>query len=155
VLRVLEACRGKRTSGPLILRPVFGKPIDRRDAYRMVAGITKAAGIPRHISPHSKRHAVITNSLDAGVPSATPRFSATPNPNHRALRPRPWQPRPTRRPLPDCLRRRRLNGLVSPASIPSGSIPTIALVTGTNSRSRLSLAFLFAITQGDSITDAH
>ena len=39
-------------------------------------------------------------------------------PNHRALRPRPRQPRPTRRSLPDRIRRRRLNGLVSPASIP-------------------------------------
>jgi integrase/recombinase XerD len=68
VLRVLDACRGKRTSGPLVLRPVSGKPIDRRDAYRMVARIAKAAGISRHISPHSLRHAAITNALDAGVP---------------------------------------------------------------------------------------
>lgn len=30
VLRVLEACRGQRTSGPLVLRPVSGKPIDQR-----------------------------------------------------------------------------------------------------------------------------
>jgi site-specific recombinase XerD len=67
VLRVLEACRGERT-GPLVLRPVSGKPIDRRDAYRMVARIARAAGIPRHISPHSLRHAAITNALDAGVP---------------------------------------------------------------------------------------
>jgi integrase len=34
----------------------------------MVARIAKAAGIPRHISPHSLRHAAITNALDAGVP---------------------------------------------------------------------------------------
>jgi integrase/recombinase XerD len=68
VLRVLEACRGERTEGPLVLRPNSGKPIDRRDAYRMVARIAKAAGIPRHISPHSLRHAAITNALDAGVP---------------------------------------------------------------------------------------
>lgn len=68
VLRVLEACRGERTSGPLVLRPLTGKPIDRRDAYRMVARIAKAASIPRHISPHSLRHAAITNALDAGVP---------------------------------------------------------------------------------------
>jgi hypothetical protein len=34
-----------------VLRPNSGKPIDRRDAYRMVARIAKAAGIPRHISP--------------------------------------------------------------------------------------------------------
>ena len=38
VLRVLEACRGQRTCGPLILRPISGKPIDRRDAYRTAAG---------------------------------------------------------------------------------------------------------------------
>jgi len=68
VLRVLEACRGQRTSGPLVLRSVSGKPIDRRDAYRIVARIATAAGIPRHISPHSLRHAAITNALDAGVP---------------------------------------------------------------------------------------
>nr|MCU0299573.1 tyrosine-type recombinase/integrase [Candidatus Nanopelagicales bacterium] len=68
VLRVLEACRGQRTTGPLIRRPVSGNPIDRRDVYRMVARIAKAAAIPRHISPHSLRHAAITNALDAGVP---------------------------------------------------------------------------------------
>jgi site-specific recombinase XerD len=68
VLRVLEACRGERQSGRLILRPLTGNAIDRRDAYRMVQRIAKAAGIPRHISPHSLRHAAITNALDAGVP---------------------------------------------------------------------------------------
>ena len=68
VLRVLEACRGERTTGHLILRPVTSNPIDRRDAYRMVQRIAKAAGIPRHISPHSLRHAAITNAFDAGVP---------------------------------------------------------------------------------------
>jgi site-specific recombinase XerD len=38
-----------------VLRPNSGKPIDRRDCYRMVLRIAKAAGIPRHISPHSLR----------------------------------------------------------------------------------------------------
>jgi len=81
VLRVLEACRGERTEGPLVLRPNSGKPIDRRDAYRMIARIAKAAGIPRHISPHSLRHAAITNALDAGARSATPKSSpGTPTP---------------------------------------------------------------------------
>ncbi len=65
---VLAACRGQRASGPLVLRPVSGEPIDRRDVYRMVTRIAKTAGIPRHISPHSLRHAAITNALDAGVP---------------------------------------------------------------------------------------
>jgi len=68
VLRTLEACRGQRTQGPLVLRPVSGEPIDRRDVYRMVLRIAKAAGIPRHVSPPSLRHAAITNALDAGVP---------------------------------------------------------------------------------------
>ncbi len=68
VLRALEACRGTRTSGPLVLRPVSGKAIDRRDVYRMVARIAQVAAMPRHISPHSLRHAAITNALDAGVP---------------------------------------------------------------------------------------
>jgi integrase/recombinase XerD len=68
VLRVLEACRGQRTNGPLILRPTSRKPVDRRDIYRMVLRIAKVAGIARHISPHSLRHAAITNALDAGVP---------------------------------------------------------------------------------------
>jgi integrase/recombinase XerD len=68
VIRALEACRGERTHGQLVLRPMSGKPIDRRDCYRMVLRIAKVAGIPRHISPHSLRHAAITNALDAGVP---------------------------------------------------------------------------------------
>jgi hypothetical protein len=51
LLRVFEACRGERAEGRLILRPTTGKPIDRRDAYRMVARIAKVAVIPRHISP--------------------------------------------------------------------------------------------------------
>lgn len=34
----------------------------------MVARIAEAAGIPRHISPHSLRHAAINTALDAGVP---------------------------------------------------------------------------------------
>lgn len=68
VLRALEACRGQRVDGPLILRPLSGNPVDRRDVYRMVSRIARAADIPRHISPHSLRHAAITNALDAGVP---------------------------------------------------------------------------------------
>ena len=68
VLRMLKACRGERTSGRLILRPMTGNPIDRRDVYRMVLLIAKTAGIPRHISPHSLRHAAITHALDAGAP---------------------------------------------------------------------------------------
>ena len=70
VLRVLEACWGQRTSGPLVLRPQSGKPIDRHDAYRMVARIAKAAGIPRHISPHSLRHPLVLAILIEILPSS-------------------------------------------------------------------------------------
>jgi len=119
VLRVLEAYRGDRTSGPLVLRPMSGNPIDRRDAYRMVARIAKAAGIPRHISPHSLRHAAITNALDAGVPLRDAQILA------RHADPRttehydrvPRQPRPPRRPLPHRLRGRRLTHPSRDASI--------------------------------------
>lgn len=55
VPRVLEACRGNRTEGPLVLRPLSGKPIDRRDVYRMVQRIAKAAGIPRRSDHHQPR----------------------------------------------------------------------------------------------------
>jgi hypothetical protein len=113
VLRVLEACRGQRTSGPLVLRPVSGNPIDRRDVYRMVAPIAKAAQIPRHISPHSLRHAAITNALHAGVPLRDAQILAR-HADPRTTQhsdPRPRQPRPARRPLPDRLRRRRVSSL--------------------------------------------
>ena len=50
VLRVLEACRGERTEGPLVLRSVSRKSIDRRDCYRMVIRIAKVARIARHIA---------------------------------------------------------------------------------------------------------
>jgi site-specific recombinase XerD len=81
VLRVLEACRGERTSGPQILRPLSGSPIDRRDTYRMGTRIAKTAGIPRHISPHMLRHAAIINAWMPGCPFATRRSSpAMPTP---------------------------------------------------------------------------
>lgn len=73
VLRVLEACRGQRTEGPLVLRPVSGRPIERHDAYRMVLRIAKTAGIPPHISPHS-RSRVDASAVDEsqGQPRAHP-----------------------------------------------------------------------------------
>jgi hypothetical protein len=66
VLRDLEPCRGQRPGVPLILRPITGQPIDRRDAYRIIARV--ATAIPRRISAHSLCHAAITYALEAGVP---------------------------------------------------------------------------------------
>ena len=120
VLRVLEACRGQRTSGPLVLRPISGQPIDRRDAYRMVVRIANSrchptahqprtpCGTPRHQRPRRR-------SPPARRPDPRP---ARRPPHHRARRPRPRQPRPPRRPLPHRLRRRRLTVHSKPQSIP-------------------------------------
>ncbi len=113
VLRVLEACRGQRTSGPLVRRPVSGNPIDRRDAYRMVQRIAKRQG-RRH--PPRRQPPLTTPRRDHQRPGRRRPPARRPDPgpprrppHHRALRPRPRQPRPTRRALPHRLRRRRLN----------------------------------------------
>jgi integrase len=81
VLRALDACRGERSAGPLLLRPVSGKPIDRRDVYRMVLRVAKAAGIPRTSvlircgTPPSRTHSTQASH------SATPRsWPGTPTP---------------------------------------------------------------------------
>ena len=62
----LQACRRERTEGTLVLRPVSGKPIDRRAVYRMVLRIARVAWHPRHVSPHSLRHAAITKDRSPG-----------------------------------------------------------------------------------------
>lgn len=67
VLRSLDACAGDRTSGPLLVR-YDGHQLDRRTADRWVKALAKKAGITKRISPHSLRHSMVTNSLDAGVP---------------------------------------------------------------------------------------
>ena len=89
-----------------MLRPLSGRPIDRRDAYRMVVRIAKAAGIPRHISSHS-----LTAALDAGVPPRVAQIlprHADPRSTEPYDRAR-GKPRPPRRPLPHRTRRRRLD----------------------------------------------
>jgi integrase/recombinase XerD len=67
----------------------------------MVARIATAAGIPRHISPHSQRHAAITNALDASVPlrdAQIPARHADPRTTEHYDR-GCGQPRPARRAL--------------------------------------------------------
>jgi len=69
VLRVLEVCRGERATGPLILRPIsLAGPSTAAMPTEWSRGSPRPAAIPRHISPHSLRHAAITNALDGGVP---------------------------------------------------------------------------------------
>ncbi|WP_157550499.1 tyrosine-type recombinase/integrase [Nocardioides jensenii] len=67
VARALDACRGDRTTGPLLLR-ADGEQLDRCTAARWVKSLAKRAGIRKRVSPHSLRHAMVTNALDAGVP---------------------------------------------------------------------------------------
>jgi integrase len=77
----------------------------------MVVRIAKAAGIARHISPHSLRHAAITNALDAGVPLRDAQIlagHADPRTTEHYDRAR-GNPRPPRRALPHRVRRRRLS----------------------------------------------
>jgi site-specific recombinase XerD len=45
-----------------------GRRLDRHGAARIVRRVTGRAGIVKHVSPHTLRHAFITAALDAGVP---------------------------------------------------------------------------------------
>ncbi len=67
VAAVMDAAAGERQAGPLLLR-ADGKQMDRRAATRVVVRLAKKAGIKKHLSPHSLRHAFVTACLDAGVP---------------------------------------------------------------------------------------
>lgn len=108
-----------------MLRPLSGRPIDRRDAYRMVVHIAKVAGIPRHISPHSLRHAAITNALEpedrcaCGQVLARQADARSTEPYDRAR----GKPRPPRRPLPHRIRRRCLD-LKAPENAVDGNALT-------------------------------
>ena len=67
VAEVMDAAAGDRIAGPLLLR-ADGKQMDRNAAARVVVRLAKKAGIKKHLSPHSLRHAFVTACLDAGVP---------------------------------------------------------------------------------------
>lgn len=66
LLRALDAAKGNRDIGPLLLTR-SGERLDRHTAAAMVRTITKHAGIDRRMSPHSLRRSAITAALDAGV----------------------------------------------------------------------------------------
>lgn len=59
------APRTSRATGGPILLGNHGR-LDRFEAYRIVKRLAKRSGINHKISPHSLRHAFITNALDAG-----------------------------------------------------------------------------------------
>jgi integrase len=65
--RAIDLAIGERTEGPLF-RSADGRRLDRHGAARIVRRVTRRAGISKHVSPHTLRHAFITAALDAGVP---------------------------------------------------------------------------------------
>ena len=102
VLRVLEACRGQRTDGPLILRPTSGKA--GRAARRLPDGAPdrQDRGHPtthQPALPAPRRHHQRPRRRSTPVRRTDPRPPRRP-PHHPALRPSPRQPPPPRRPLP-------------------------------------------------------
>ena len=65
--RAVDLVVGERFEGT-ILYGNDGGGLDRHAAARIVRRIGKAAGINKHIGPHTLRHGFITAALDAGVP---------------------------------------------------------------------------------------
>jgi integrase/recombinase XerD len=65
--RAIIAYLDGRTTGPVFLG-AEGARMNRHAAARIIRRVGKAAGIDKHLSPHSMRHAFITAALDAGVP---------------------------------------------------------------------------------------
>jgi integrase/recombinase XerD len=67
VARAMDLAIGDRPGGPVFLA-ASGRRMDRHAASRIVRRVARAAGLDKHIAPHSLRHAFITAALDAGVP---------------------------------------------------------------------------------------
>jgi integrase len=65
--RAIDLAIGERSEGPLFAG-ADGRRLDRHAAARVVRRVTRRAGIAKHVSPHTLRHAFITAALDAGVP---------------------------------------------------------------------------------------
>ena len=57
--RAIELAISERTEGPLFVT-ADGKWLDRHGAARIVRRVTRRAGIAKHVSPHTLRHAFIT-----------------------------------------------------------------------------------------------
>ncbi|HVM07180.1 MAG TPA: tyrosine-type recombinase/integrase [Acidimicrobiales bacterium] len=73
--KAVSLCVGDRRSGPLF-RSDYGTRMDRYSASRVVQRVLRAAGVSKHITPHSLRRTFITLALDAGVPLRDVQHSA-------------------------------------------------------------------------------
>ena len=65
--RAIDLAVGERFEGT-ILYGNDGGILNRHAAARIVHRIARAAGIDKHVGPHTLRHGFITAALDAGVP---------------------------------------------------------------------------------------
>lgn len=65
-MQTIEKALDGRASGPLVLNR-YGNRSTRINVARAVARISKAAGITKHLSPHSLRHSAITAAFEAGL----------------------------------------------------------------------------------------
>jgi integrase len=65
--RAIDLAISERADGPLFTA-ADGRRLDRHGAARIVRRVTRRAGIAKHVSPHTLRHAFITAEFDAGVP---------------------------------------------------------------------------------------
>jgi integrase/recombinase XerD len=68
VPRVLEACRGERIAGPLVLRPMSGTPIDAAMSTGWCCGSRRQLASPFTSAPTRCDMRRSPNALDAGVP---------------------------------------------------------------------------------------
>lgn len=67
VARAVDYAVGERVDGPILLNRDGTRRMDRFCATRIVKRLAREVGVTARISPHSLRHAAITNVLDAGA----------------------------------------------------------------------------------------
>ena len=87
--RAIDLAVGERTAGPLFTAG-DGRRTGRHGAARIVRRVTRRAGIAKHVSPHTLRHAFIT-AAQMGIVASEASFDifcerALPAVQHAALR---------------------------------------------------------------------
>lgn len=67
VMRAIDVVAAGRTDG-VLLRRRDGSRMTRASATKVVQRVARKAGITMKVSPHTFRHSMIVNAIDAGVP---------------------------------------------------------------------------------------